>query len=263
MNEKEYLHDGDIIPEDRYLFHREPLAYERFLGWVNYEDGFKLNPYHEPVYEDIHFQQFFVNNDLKEYVFEAEYCPCITSDNVDGMEGSTYSGGVRGKGLIAHDSENITGASNGYFVHFLYKEGCHLLFDIESSSAVEYAYLLVRFSSEYYYDIDETTEEGSYLVNSDCFAIKVNGQAQEYNPFIFDHIANPDAMNWQLFQTYLLPHAFSLREGTNTIDLVTLDNNSLLGGYLDAAPMVDCITILSSSSLSWPSENISNIEDLY
>ena len=216
-----------------------------FIGWVVDKDTQK---------EYYDFTRLFTANTTlyakwgevgspKAYRFEAEYCDVITKGM--GMGGATYSGGQRGKGLIQPD-DGTMGASNGYFVHFLYVTGNNLEYDIMSDAAGT-AKIDMRLSAEYK-DAFSINWDGSNGASK--YTIKVNGTAIDYGTISFTNIP-PQGEGYKAFDDFALTASVPLVAGKNTIEMIT-DNEDLLFGTAQAtAPMIDCITVETTQTLTW------------
>lgn len=177
------------------------------------------------------------------YVFEAEYSPAIPN-----MQGATYSGGTYGGGLIGEDYKGDYGASNGYFVHFLYVKGADLTFDIVSDAAAS-ACVYMRLSAEY----------SSFTIDDDMYQVKVNGVAIDYESISFTDVPTMGAGDYP-FKDYLLNVSVPLTSGTNKIEMITNNETLLQGTATSTAPMIDCLKFKTSSNLTWPTESTSNID---
>ncbi|MCC8101346.1 MAG: InlB B-repeat-containing protein [Clostridiales bacterium] len=162
-------------------------------------------------------------------VFEAEYT------DLTGLEGMGYSGNASGTNMIESDSER--GASNGYYVGWLYNEGLTLTFNVESDEAVDNAIIALSLSTEYY-DITITDE---------TFTVSVNGEAVEYSDISFTGVTE---MNLP-FTTYILNTNVSLNEGSNVITISVTNNEKKTGTIYATAPLVDCMYIYSESEVTW------------
>ncbi len=172
----------------------------------------------------------------KEEVFEAEYV------DFDDLEGPGYSGSAMGTSMILRDTNDV-GASNGFFVSYLYKEGITLEFNIVSDAAVDNAQLTLRLSAEV---MDNLT------INGRTYAVYVNDTMIDYSDIVFTGITGSGTSGvTKAFEDYLLSSSVHLNEGANVIRLVT-NNSDPMGGTMTAtAPVVDCIKICSLSALTW------------
>ncbi len=180
----------------------------------------------------------------KEYVFEAEYCPCI-----EDMDGATYSGGTSSYGLIGKDRDHDMNASNGWYVHFMYVEGSVLEFNIVSDRDVSDVKFVARFSAEYK---DITFDDV-------MFPIKVNGSDLEYGTISINNVPDQGGGNKE-FADFLIGENLSFHKGNNLIELVVDNNELMYGTALSTAPMTDCIKLTTTATLTWPEESPENID---
>ena len=227
----------------------------QFVGWTTNKDEnttgtdpFEYFDFTYPFQKNMTlYAQWGAAGAKKVYRFEAEYVEDITKGM--GMGGATYSGGQRGKGLIQEDDGSAK-ASNGRWVHFLYVNGNNLKFKINADAAGT-AKIDMRLSAEYK-DRFTIGPVGSEGVSQ--YTIKVNGTAIQYTPIEFVVAnSNPEDENvsWTPFANYPLTASVDLQQGENVIEMIT-DNEDLLYGTAQAtAPMIDCLTVESSSNLSW------------
>ena len=225
----------------------------RFFGWVKSLDN-QIFDFEIPVleHEDFTLSALWLASDVKENVFEAEYCPCITDGQ--GMQGSTYSGGTLGKGLISEDLYGDYVASNDFYVHYLYNNGNTLTFDIVSDKAVEGAILMLRLSGEY---------RETFTINADKWHVRLNATEESdkginYKPITFKYIP-PQGGGGFPFTDYVISNV-NLVEGNNKIELITDNTELMLGTAYSTAPMVDALKLYSTSTLTWPTEKQSNID---
>ncbi len=80
---------------------------------------------------------------LLKWTFEAEYT------DLDNKVGCGYSANVMGADMIGKDTCNC-GASNGFYVSYLYYDGAFLEFDVTAAEAVSDAAMVLRLSVEFY-----------------------------------------------------------------------------------------------------------------
>ena len=223
-----------------------------FVGWKSDKNSPQYFDFGAKVYEAVTLYAEWGpvgSKRIKTYVFEAEYCPCIT-DGV-GMNGATYSGASQGKNLIQKDTEEgDADASNGYWVHHLYQKDNTLVFEIESDVAVDNAVIYWRLSAEYV----ETV-----LINNTLYKFKLNDVEVLYDPITFIDVPE-QGTGFKKFADYLVGTNLNLKAGTNKIELITDNVEHLYGTANSTAPMVDCIKIFCSSQLTWPGQKTSNIE---
>lgn len=163
------------------------------------------------------------------YTFEAEYT------DLTGLEGMGYSGNASGTNMIETDTKE-RGASNGYYVGWLYNEGLTLTFHVNSAEAAE-AELALVLSAEYY-DITLTP---------DTYTVEVNGTKVDYDDISFTNAAKVNLP----FATYAMNRTVPLNEGDNVITLTVTNNEAKTGTIYASAPLVDCIYLYSPAELSW------------
>ncbi|HIV63681.1 MAG TPA: InlB B-repeat-containing protein [Firmicutes bacterium] len=169
------------------------------------------------------------------HTFEAEYT------DVSAIEGSGYSGNESGTGIIDPDTYNM-GASNGYYVGWLYNPGIELKFEITSDRDVTNAVLALRLSAEF----------GDKLITDDNFTVAVNGEKITYNDIAFTNVPDGSADAKMPFSTYILNRNISLEHGDNVITLTVSNNEKGEGGTMNAtAPLVDCLYIYSDAEIGW------------
>lgn len=170
------------------------------------------------------------------FIIEAEYT------DLGRKEGHGYSGGAVGREMIVQDIDGKAGASNGFYVSYLYGNGLDLNFVFESDKAVEDAHLSLRLSAEL----------KDIIVYPDTWAIRVNGEDQSYSEIAFRGV--PDMLSGDVLPFRdCLDLVIDLKEGQNEIDLVTTNSDAMGGTMYATAPMVDCIKIkdLSGATLSY------------
>ena len=283
-------------------------AGKAFYGWMNVKNGGQIWDFeHEDVnivLKDVELKPLFVDASLQPQYLEGELCPDIVAfdyeKNDDGsyklddngnqipipMDGATYSGGQKGKGLIYRNYDNEFGAHGAYiredieedgktikgkaryatesdpadevfggFVHFLYIKGDRLTWEVESDVAVDNVTLFMRISGEYGLS-NEYDDKVSFKFTDEMFKVKVNDEALKYGEVT---IANVEAKTFINFQDYFVSASVSLRQGKNTIQML-VDNSSTLDGTIaSTAPCIDCIKLYSSSTITWNDAQIDNL----
>ena len=167
------------------------------------------------------------------YTFEAEYT------DVDDLQGMGYSGNANGTNMIVKDQLN-GGASNGYYVGWLYSEGLTLTFNVTSDEDVDDAYLVLRLSAEYY----------SISLTDDEFLVSVNGEKASFDELSFD-VSSATTTQMLAFGDYECTTRVSLNAGDNVITL-RVNNDTYLSGTMYAkAPLVDCIYVETGAGMDW------------
>ncbi len=171
---------------------------------------------------------------IKTYTLEAEY---IDLDNVTGAGISSSVPGVEmifGEGTA---DDKAKGWSQGYYVGFTHSADLTLDF-VFNSDAAGSATIIIRLGSEL----------GDITLDSNKFAVKLNGE-----PFVYSNIfiaGNAGEMNSMDFFDKTITTTASLVEGENTISLTVMAGNGLNSGQV-GGPMIDCIKIKTSATLTW------------
>ncbi len=169
-------------------------------------------------------------------IFEAEYAQLSPV-------GNGWSGGACEAGP---DIDGEWNASNGYFVTGLYANGATLTFTITADKAVDDAKIVLRLAAEDPAGLLNVNGTKTYSITDETYQVKVNGVALDYDTITF---RNVQAVN--KFVDYNISSNVSLKEGENVIELVTNNSVSLGGTTTGTAPMVDCLKIVTTASLSW------------
>ena len=276
---------------------------KKFYGWMNVKNGGQIWNFESDdlnmVMEDIELKPLFVDASLEAQPFEAELCPAITEslgkkDGEMGMDGETYSGGQKGKGLIARaykddaTGEREWGTSGDYYrdedgiahyataadkadpdknvfgglVHYFYVKGNALIWELQSDVAAENVALFMRLSGEYGLDEQYQVRQGegenrvTESFSDTSFPVKVNGTAQQYGAITIHNIEPKTFIDFQDFYVGNV----NLVAGKNTIELLVDNNDSLNGTITSSAPVIDCIKLYSSSTLTWPTAKLSQMD---
>ena len=182
---------------------------------------------------------------LKTYTFEAEYT------NLNGKEGSGYSGESGGTDLINSDrggklgqSIGQAGASNGLYLASLYQTGLSIDFVINAEEAVDNAVLELRLSVEYF----------DKKFNPDLFAVEVNGVPYTYDEFVLSNAVSESEVSSKgirPFTNHLITKALKLQKGENVIKLIVTNDIDRGGTMFADAPAIDCLYIHSDAALTW------------
>lgn len=264
---------------------------QQFYGWMNVKNGGQIWDFEDDtigvVMEAVELKPLFVPAGTPQ-VFEAELCKNISEtigkDGTPGMDGVTYSGGQKGLGLIGRDyyedGKNNYAASGLYkrddagvasyatqadlsnpdisvfggFVHYNYEKGNKLTWKLNSSAAATNVVIFMRVSGEY--GLDEPTQvfqgQGESRVfesyTDTQFPVKVNGTALQYGKQTIHNIIPKEFIK---FQDYFLSASVSLQAGENTIEMIVDNTETLNGTIASTAPVVDCIKVISSSTITW------------
>lgn len=186
------------------------------------------------------------------YTIEAEYT------NLTGKKGNGYSGGANGKEMVQQDTEDTNaGASNGYWVGYLYSTDISLDFVFTSTTAATDVTLKLRV----------TCEVKDITLTSDNYTIEVNGEKlTDYGTITLAGASTSDSSGYvRPFSNFTSRKKINLVEGENTIRLITTNADGMGGTMYATAPMVDCIMLsnLSGSTLDYTkiTDNLSLFEE--
>lgn len=162
------------------------------------------------------------------FVMEAEYT------NVTGKKGAGYSGGSSGKEMVQKDEDGSAKASNGYWLGYLYVTNMSVDFVFNSTKAVNDVTLTLRL----------TCEIKNITLTSDNYKITVNDEEiTDYGTFTLTGASNSDSTGYvRPFSNHKLKKKINIKEGENTIKLITNNSEGMGGTMYATAPMVDCIT---------------------
>lgn len=248
-------------------------AGQKFYGWMNVNNGGQIWRYDSEslnkVMADTTLKPLFVSN-LDPQVFEAECCPDLTDEKWGpaGMPGMTYSGGSNGLGLVGcyqNDAQgkNRLDASGSYdaggknysaLIQFMYKKNDTLTWELQSDVAATNVTLFMRISAEYGTP-DPETDEVKNTFNDEEFQVIVNDTPVRYGEITLHNIVQ----NLIPCQDYLVGTTLSLNAGKNTIQMKVNNSKTVTSAIKAAAPCVDCIKLISSSTLTWPNEARDNV----
>lgn len=188
-----------------------------------------------------------INNDVvlygdwaKQYTFEAEYCK-----EIGGMTGVGFSGNTSGLNMIERDLLD-KGASNGFYVTYLYRNGLGLQFNIDSESEASGARMLLRLSTQYM----------DLALDSNLFEVKVTYEDGTSIAFSYPLIEiSPDSMGTSgekaAFKDFLITEKLTLKKGENVISLKVVNSGITLGTMEAYAPIIDCLKITTDANLTW------------
>ena len=248
-----------------------------FYGWMNAADGGRIWNFNRKrlnaVMGDMTLVPCFVDANKPVQTFEAEYCPDIMGEDGTGMWGATYSGGNRGKGLIRKDWDYEYNASHkvgtlnadgdeflpGAFVHFLYVQGNTLTWKLTASAADTNVVLFARFGAEYGTFQEDYGKGKKYSFTDEMFTVSVNEEKIEYGTISIRNAPQTDG-DFLPFSDYMLSAAVNLKEGENVIQMKVNNNITIYSSAGATAPTVDAIRLITSSTLTWPEEDLSNME---
>ena len=252
-------------------------AGKKFYGWMNAADGGRIWNFNRKmlnaVMGDMTLVPCFIDANKALQTFEAEYCPDIMGEDGTGMWGATYSGGNRGKGLIGRDWDYELSASHKVltlnadgdeylpvaFVHFLYVRGNTLTWKLNASAADTNVTLFARFGAEYGRKDEDHGKGRQYSFTDEMFTIKVNDDRVEYGTITIRNAPSTDGA-FLPFSDYMVSATVNLKEGENVIQMKVDNNITIYSSAGATAPTVDAIRLVTSSELTWPDEDVTNLE---
>ncbi len=192
------------------------------------------------------------------YVFEAEHVDLVDADG-EPLKGMGASGGSVGKDMVDSPSDAKVGInpSNGYYVTYLFAPGLTLNFNIVSDKDVTDATLIFRITAETVpyilapIDMDNG-EDGEDGVMYSGYDISCNGTSLNYAPIKVLDVTGHEATGGQRpFSDFTIAVSLSLKKGNNVLSFMTANNRGMGGTMSATAPVIDCIKITTSASLSW------------
>ena len=146
----------------------------------------------------------------------------------------------------------------GGFVHFLYVQGDTLTWELQSSAAAQNVTLFARFAAEYAGTQEDYGKGSKYYFTDDMFTVKVNNEKMSYGTITMRNV--PAVGKFLPFSDYMISASVNLVAGKNTIQMKVDNEVTIFSTCHATAPMVDCIRLVSSSTLTWPDERLSNMD---
>lgn len=222
------------------------LGYE-FIGWYNAQNGGTKVDFPYTVVGATNLYARWRANSVTTDIFDAEFVEIDPNAVYYG-----YSGTARGYSIIGMEEQSATtrheeAASesvkkNKYYVTYQQTENATLTFKFESSAAVSGATLVLCLGSE----LGPMTLAPSTSSSAYGYTIKVNGAALDYGSI---------AVGDGAFKEYTVCN-IDLKEGENTVTLITSNNISPGGTQTAYAPTVDYLKIGNHGAavLSWHPE---------
>lgn len=250
-----------------------------FYGWKNKTNGGQIwdftNERLGKVMMDCEFEPFFVDAGAEAQYLEAELCP-----NILDMEGSTYSGGSQGRGLIGSDSQHALGAHGDYirpngrdaeyatassdqtkvfggYVHHMYNRGNHLDWNFTSDVAATNVTMLMRLSAEYSKDSGHPDGENILSFDDNSFLVKVNNERIQYGSVTMHNVGKTGTNDFLPFQDFFLSVSVSLNAGANKIEMIADNSDFDTGTLVAVCPVIDCVKLYTSATLTWAEADIS------
>lgn len=181
---------------------------------------------------------------VKTYKFEAELC------DLSELKGTGYSNEASNKDMIQREAGNKPAASNGFWVGYMYLNGCSLTFEFESETEITDATLKLRLSAEFVNEL---------VLKADEFTVELNGKKVDYSDI---HITGIDAgisAAKHPFKDFTVGENLTLNAGKNTVVLIVNNGTPMTGtdgkpagGKIAAtAPLIDCVKVVTSATLSY------------
>lgn len=212
-----------------------------FVGWYSAADGTTEFNFDTTITADttVYAKWNKTQTGRKEVVFEAE------DTNLNGKSGPGLSGTGSGTSMIEYS--NTLGASNDRFVGYLYEAGVSLEFQFNSDVATSTAKLVLRLSAEL----------RDFSIGPDSYIVYLNSKAINYSTISFTNVPKGSSDDTQSihalpFADFTIAENVSLKEGMNTVQLVTDNDDALSGTTMVAkAPLVDCLKVTSDSVINW------------
>ncbi len=173
------------------------------------------------------------------YVFEAE------DTSLKNKVGPAFSGTCSEEGMIVNAPAN-RGCSNDRFVSFLYREENSLEFYVACDEELTDVTLYARLSAELR---DFTYDPSNY-------AIELNDVPLDYAAIVLVNVPISEdaasALDCLPFEDFVIGVNLTLKQGANTIRLITKNSIPMDGTTLEAAaPIVDCIKIETEGVVIW------------
>ncbi len=198
------------------------------------------------------------------YIFEAEHVNLV-DDEGNNLDGMGASGGAKGPDMVDSPSPEKVGInpSNGYYVTYLFAPGLALNFNIVSDRDVTDATLVFRITAETVPYILTPTEmdndmDGEGDVMYSGYDISCNGTSINYAPIKVLDVTGHEATGGQRpFSDFTITVNLNLKKGDNVLTFLTANTHGMGGTMAATAPVIDCIKITTSASLSW-TPNLTN-----
>lgn len=259
---REDVEGGDSVEEPAPLTRTQDGYTFEFDGWYTAAvGGEKIEEFPYTPTKSVALYAHWLAPMTTTTIFDAEFTPFDPLELFPGYSGSALGVNTISPEIPSAHSEPypILGgikpqqnAHTGMCVTYLFKFGATLTFRIYSSAAVTGVTLKAALSTEFQQQI-------TFMPEGDFgYSFIVNGTALDYGSVTVDGGPNMtgDVYKGSQFTEYTIATNVSLNEGWNEIKLVTNNRNAAFaGGTTQAiAPVVDYITLETSSTLSWRPE---------
>ena len=168
--------------------------------------------------------------DPHKFVFEAEHT------DLTKIQGAGKSNALEGTAVITYDKFDA-GASNDYFVGYLYIKNNVVTFNIHSDKDVSGVKFALR----------ATAESGISSIDSNDLKISVNGNEVSYRGLSFNDVKagffSMDSDGLREFSDYTISSGIDLKEGDNEITFTVVSDSAVDGTATAKAPIIDCIML--------------------
>ncbi len=163
------------------------------------------------------------------FIMEAELT------DLTGKKGAGYSGGCSGKEMVQQDVDNAANSNNGYWLGYLYVTNMSVDFVFTSTKAVNDVELTLRLTSEI----------KDVVLTSDNYTIEMNGETiTDYGTINLAGASSSDSTGYvRPFSNHKLKKKINVKEGTNSLKLITSNSDAMGGTMYATAPMVDCVRL--------------------
>ena len=270
-----------------------------FYGWKNVKNGGQIWNFDDDVLglpkADVELVPCYVPANIEPQYIEAEFAPAITANG--GMEGATYSGGAKGKGMIQTDANYECGSGCEIAPFEYYDDPSTFLptlvpangtipagaekktADPKSASKGYFFHFNYVNGNELVFNIvsdkdvsdavifgrfsgeygieSESTGDRTSSFNQDSFPITVNGTKLNYGTITFHNI--PAVGHFLPFQDFYLSASVSLKAGNNVISMKVNNTDSVNGTLKATSPCIDSLKVYTSATLTWPEAALTNI----
>lgn len=270
-----------------------------FYGWKNVLNGGQIWNFEDDVLglpkADVELVPCFIPADMAPQYIETEFAPAITAGG--GMDGATYSGGAKGKGMIQMDQNYQYGAGCEIEPFQYYedpttfkpvvidethplpsgqeaitvnpkadKKGYFFHFNYINGNELIFNIVsskavtdatIFARFSAEYGLMSSTTGDRTSTFTDEEFPIKVNGTKLAYGTITLHNI--PAVGSFLPFQDYMLSANVSLNAGNNVISMKVNNTNSVNGTLAATSPCVDALKVYTSAALTWSEAALANI----
>lgn len=169
-----------------------------------------------------------------EYKIEAEYI------DLTGIKGIGYSNNTQGTGLVQEDEDARAGASNGFYLGYLYRRSLTLTFKVNSDKATENATIKLSLGAEYLDPITLSCTE---------FVVSVNGEAMTFDTMTIK--GNKGVGYPSEFNDFTVGVGVNLKAGENIITLKVNNSKPMVAAMNSTAPLIDCMKIYSDTEITY------------